>query len=125
MRNRSFLGRMARRHRHGLCRAVAPYRCHRHGADSRLAYACRQGCNIPNGCSWPFGKYTVWHPHVECRITIGTITCRDSTEKAPWYTQRAYRNADCTGQLLDTINIRTHRTASRCEAIHVVATHIV
>ncbi|NLH99930.1 MAG: hypothetical protein GX446_10635 [Chthonomonadales bacterium] len=62
-----------------------------------LGYACQQGCNNANGCSWPFGKYTVWNPHVECRITVGTITCIDSQSQVLCYSQWRYENADCTG----------------------------
>lgn len=78
-----------------------------------LGYACQQGCNNSNGCSWPFGKYTEWHPHVECRLTVGQLACRDSEQQAPCYTQKVYENADCTGALLDTIN----RDTPNCEPL--------
>lgn len=72
-----------------------------------LGWACQQGCNNDDGCSWPFGKYTRWYPHVECRLTIGAITCRDSQDVALCYRQWKYSNPDCTGNLTQYIEHRT------------------
>ncbi|GEM_PF-3358269 len=112
MRNRSFVGAWLAI-AGAVCAVVLPRAVVTDAQPPVFGYACQQGCNNANGCSWPFGKYTVWHRHVECRMTIGAITCRNSEEKAPCYTQYVYEHSGCTGRLLTTINTET----PNCEAL--------
>lgn len=78
-------------------------------------YMCRTGCDNGNGCSTISRIFTIWHPHQECRYTIGMseIKCGNGAN-VPCCDQTTYDGyfGGCTGTINTTSTTYSHLCAA-------------